>query len=48
VHFQETLHNHQAEHPMTFDYILHPGVATTTNALKLLKIVGLGENGASQ
>ncbi|MGA2062365.1 MAG: DNA mismatch repair protein, partial [Thermoguttaceae bacterium] len=48
VHFQETLHDHQAEHPMTFDYILHPGVATTTNALKLLKIVGLGENGASQ
>ncbi len=44
VHFQETLHDRQAEYPMTFDYILHPGIATTTNALKLLEIVGLGEN----
>jgi hypothetical protein len=48
VHFQETLHDRQAEHPMTFDYILRPGVATTTNALKLLEIVGLGENGTPQ
>jgi MutS domain V len=44
VHFQETLHDRQAENPMTFDYILRPGIATTTNALKLLEIVGLGEN----
>ena len=26
---------------MTFDYILRPGVSPTTNALKLLKFVGL-------
>lgn len=44
VHFQETLNDGRTARPMTFDYILHPGVATTTNALKLLEIVGLGEN----
>lgn len=43
VYFRETLHDRDAEQPMTFDYILRPGVATTTNALKLLEIVGLGE-----
>jgi DNA mismatch repair ATPase MutS len=42
VHFRETLHDHDAENPMTFDYRLREGVATTTNALKLLEIVGLG------
>ena len=43
VHFSETLHDRDAERPMTFDYRLRPGVATTSNALKLLEIVGLGE-----
>jgi DNA mismatch repair ATPase MutS len=43
VHFRETLHDHDSEHPMTFDYTLRPGVATTTNALKLLELVGLGD-----
>ncbi len=43
VHFRETLHDHDAEQPMTFDYRLRPGVATTTNALKLLEIVGLAD-----
>jgi len=42
VHFRETLHDHDAEHRMTFDYKLREGVATTTNALKLLEMVGLG------
>ena len=42
VHFRETLHDHDAENPMTFDYRLREGIATTTNALKLLEIVGLG------
>lgn len=42
VHFRETLHDHDAEQQMTFDYKLRAGVATTTNALKLLEIVGLG------
>lgn len=27
---------------MTFDYRMRPGVAPTTNALKLLELVGLG------
>jgi DNA mismatch repair ATPase MutS len=43
VHFSETLHDQHAERPMTFDYRLRPGVATTTNALRLLEIVGLAE-----
>jgi hypothetical protein len=42
VHFRETLHDQDADQPMTFDYRLRPGIATTTNALKLLEIVGLG------
>ncbi len=41
VHFCETLHDQDAERPMTFDYRLRPGIATTSNALKLLEIVGL-------
>jgi DNA mismatch repair ATPase MutS len=48
VHFRETLHDQHAKQPMTFDYILRPGIATTTNALKLLEIVGLGENDKQQ
>jgi hypothetical protein len=27
---------------MSFDYLLRPGPATTTNALRLLEAVGLG------
>jgi len=41
VHFRETLHGPGSERQMTFDYRLRPGVATTTNALKLLEMVGL-------
>jgi hypothetical protein len=41
VHFQETLHPDDPDRPMTFDYRLRPGIATTTNALKLLEMVGL-------
>ena len=43
VHFRETQHHEEGEKSMSFDYLLRPGVATTTNALKLLEIVGLGE-----
>ena len=43
VHFRETLHDEQAEKIMTFDYRLREGIATTSNALKLLEIVGLEE-----
>ena len=42
VHFRETLHDQHAERPMTFDYQLRLALATTTNALRLLEIVGLG------
>ena len=41
VHFQETLHP-GGDPPMTFDYRMRPGVATTVNALKLMELVGLG------
>lgn len=40
VHFQETLHP-GGDPPMTFDYRMRPGVATTVNALKLMELVGL-------
>jgi len=43
VHFRETLHGKESDRQMTFDYLLRPGVATTTNALKLLEMVGLVE-----
>jgi hypothetical protein len=42
VHLRETVH--AGEGPvMTFDYVLRPGVATSTNALRLMEIVGLGD-----
>lgn len=41
VHFQETLHSGTEGAVMTFDYKMRPGVATTTNALKLLELLGL-------
>lgn len=40
VHFRETL---PPGGGMTFDFRLRPGVATTTNAIKLLQLVGLGD-----
>jgi hypothetical protein len=41
VHFRETLHGAGSHKQMSFDYQLRPGVATTTNAMKLLELVGL-------
>ncbi len=42
VHFTETLGSDTGGGPaMTFDYKLRPGIATSTNALKLMEIVGL-------
>jgi hypothetical protein len=44
VHFQEQLHpgaDPAEGSVMTFDYRMRPGVATTTNALKLLELLGL-------
>lgn len=45
VHFTES-YERDADGPhMHFDYLLRPGVAPTSNALKLLEIVGLGRAG---
>ena len=42
VHFTETFTRGPDGHPaMSFDYRLRPGVATSTNALKLMEMVGL-------
>jgi DNA mismatch repair ATPase MutS len=41
VHFRETLTPGPDGPRMTFDYRLRPGPATTTNALELLRQVGL-------
>ena len=40
VHFTESVED--GADALTFDYRLRPGIATSTNALKLLEIVGLG------
>lgn len=40
VHFTETVGG--SEEGLTFDYRLRPGVAQSTNALRLLRLVGLG------
>jgi len=42
VHFRESFHIGPQGESMTFDYRLLPGWATSTNALKLLRLVGLG------
>ena len=41
VHFTESFHRGADGPEMRFDYHLRPGIATTTNALKLMEIVGL-------
>jgi len=41
VHFRETITNDGAGPAMTFDYRLRPGLATSTNALRLMELVGL-------
>ncbi|MEE3368748.1 MAG: hypothetical protein VX346_05330 [Planctomycetota bacterium] len=41
VHFRETVEETETGVHMDFDYRLREGIATTTNALELLKIVGL-------
>jgi len=44
VHFRETITGEGSQQQMTFDYKMRSGLAPTTNALKLLEFVGLGEN----
>lgn len=46
VHFRETVEEEGGDEILTFDYKLRPGLATSRNALKLLKIVGLDDGGA--
>lgn len=41
VHFQEAIVVREGTEQMTFDYRLRPGVATSTNALRLMKMIGL-------
>ena len=42
IHFSETIEEEGPEgRRITFDYKLRPGIATSSNALKLLEIVGL-------
>lgn len=43
VHFSEGVEHHETGLRLTFDYALKPGIATSRNALKLLKIVGLDD-----
>ena len=41
VHFRESLEELAGEEPIAFDYQLREGIATSTNALKLMEIMGL-------
>ncbi len=41
VHFTDTIGDGSGGPTMSFDYRLRPGVATTTNALRLMALVGL-------
>lgn len=41
VHLAETVIERDGQMDMTFDYTLRPGLATTTNALKLMELVGI-------
>jgi DNA mismatch repair ATPase MutS len=43
VHFRETIVKNDDQQEMTFDYKMRQGLSPTTNALKLLEIVGLSE-----
>lgn len=48
VHFTETFSRDAAGLHMAFDYRLRPGLATSTNALKLMELVGLPLDEASR
>jgi hypothetical protein len=42
VHFTELVDEHGG---MTFDYRLRPGLATSRNALRLMRLIGIGDGG---
>ncbi len=45
VHFRETIRpDADGNEQMTFDYLMRQGVSPTTNALRLLEMVGLGHD----
>ena len=44
VHFTEQFFVEDGQRRMTFDYQMRHGIAETTNALKLLEMVGLGDD----
>ena len=44
VHFTERFERRDGGMTMTFDYQLRPGLATSANALKLLEMIGLGDD----
>ena len=44
VHFREFFETMDGKEQMRFDYKMRPGVTPTTNALKLLELVGLAQN----
>ncbi len=44
VHFTERFDERNGRAEMSFDYRVRPGLAPTTNALKLLALVGLGDD----
>jgi DNA mismatch repair ATPase MutS len=43
VHLRETVSADAGGAALSFDYILRPGIATSTNALRLMEIVGLSD-----
>lgn len=47
VHFREQV-GEAGDRVLTFDYLLRPGLATSRNALKLLRIVGLDTDGEAE
>ena len=43
VHFREYFETIDGQEQMRFDYLMRPGPTPTTNAVKLLEMVGLGK-----
>ena len=43
VHFSESVSSGKKDPGLVFDYRLRPGIATSTNALRILELMGLGE-----
>ncbi|MBA2754359.1 MAG: DNA mismatch repair protein MutS, partial [Chloroflexia bacterium] len=45
IHFRETVGDAPGQPPMSFDYLSRPGLATSTNALRLMRLMGLDVTG---